>query len=123
MERRPLGAPGRRQTHPDGSPELGAPPRPRSPVLVADVAIARPAGPVVVLELNATSALGGGPKIMLDLVRGLHRDRFTPVAIAPNDGPYYARFRELGVPVVDLALRSVSPARLRTVVATVRRHR
>jgi glycosyltransferase involved in cell wall biosynthesis len=90
---------------------------------VPDIALTLPAKPVVVLELNATSALGGGPKIMLDLVRGLHRDRFAPVVIAPDDGPYYARFRDLAVPVVDVALRSYSPAALRTVVATVRRHR
>jgi glycosyltransferase involved in cell wall biosynthesis len=81
------------------------------------------ASPLPILELNVTSALGGGPKAMADLVGGLARDRFAPVAVTPDDGPYFAQYRALGVPVLDLPMRAFRPGTLAGIVAGVRRHR
>jgi glycosyltransferase involved in cell wall biosynthesis len=75
------------------------------------------------MEINVTSALGGGPKAMADLVGGLPRDRFAPIVVTPDDGPYFARYRAAGVPAVDLPMRSLRPATLAGIVAAARRHR
>ena len=75
------------------------------------------------MELNVTSALGGGPKAMLDLVGGLGRDRFAPLVVTPDDGPYFATYRTLGVPVLDLPMRAFRPATLSGIVAGIRRYR
>ena len=80
------------------------------------------ARPVPVMELNVTSALGGGPKAMLDLVGALGRDRFAPLVVTPDDGPYFARYQALGVPVLDLPLRTFRPATLSRIVAGIRRY-
>ena len=74
------------------------------------------------MELNVTSALGGGPKAMLDLVGGLGRDRFAPLVVTPDDGPYFATYRAMGVPVLDLPMRAFRPATLSAIVAGVRRY-
>ena len=79
--------------------------------------------PVCVMEVNVTSALGGGPKAMLDLVSGLGRDRYAPLAVTPDDGPYFAQYRALGVPVLDLPARGLRPSTLAGIVAGIRRHR
>ncbi len=81
------------------------------------------ASPIRVLELNVTSALGGGPKAMLDLVGGLGRDHFAPIVVTPDDGPYFAQYKALGVPVLDLPGRGLRPATLSGIVAAVRHHR
>ena len=76
------------------------------------------------MELNVTSALGGGPKAMLDLVGGLSRDRFTPLVVTPDDGPYFAQYKALGGPVLDLPVRGgFRPTTLAALVAAIRRHR
>ena len=79
--------------------------------------------PIRVMEVNVTSALGGGPKAMLDLVGGLGRDRFAPIVVSPDDGPYFAQYKALGVPVVDLAGRALRPGTLAGIVSAIRRHR
>ena len=68
--------------------------------------------PLPVMEINVTSALGGGPKAMADLVGGLPPDRFAPIVVTPDDGPYFERYRAEGVPTVDLPMRSLRPATL-----------
>lgn len=82
------------------------------------------AGPVPVLEINVTSALGGGPKAMLDLVGRLDRRAFAPVVVTPDDGPYFAQYRAWGLPVLDLPMRGgFRPSTLAAIVGAVRRHR
>lgn len=60
-----------------------------------------------ILEINVTSALGGGPEYMYSLVKGLDRNKYHIVAACPDDGPYFQRLRDLGIKVIDLPIRSL----------------
>ena len=60
--------------------------------------------PVHVLHLLVTTSPGGGPKHVYDLVRHLSGDEFEVVVAAPRDGIFFDRFRDLGVPMVELPL-------------------
>ena len=62
-----------------------------------------------VLELLVTAAPGGGPKQVYDLVRHLPKAEFEVVVAAPRDGVFFDRFRDLGLPVVEIALHRVRP--------------
>lgn len=57
-----------------------------------------------VLELLVSTAVGGGPKHVYDLVTRLSRPEFSPLAAAPADGPFFERFRKAGVETHALAL-------------------
>lgn len=61
--------------------------------------------PIRVLELLVTTSPGGGPRHVWDLARHLARDEFELIIGAPRDGVFFDRFRELGLPVVELPLR------------------
>ncbi len=74
-------------------------------------------GPVRILFLLVSTALGGGPKHVFDLIRRLPSREFSGVVAAPADGPFFERFRTLGIEVVELPLHRLSP---RTLVAVVR---
>ena len=58
-----------------------------------------------VLELLVTTAPGGGPKQVYDLVRRLPKEEFEVVVAGPRDGAFFERFRALGLPVVALPTR------------------
>src|SRR5688500_13636755 len=60
--------------------------------------------PVDVLHLLVTTSPGGGPTHVYDLVRNLSGDEFEAVVAAPRDGIFFDRFRDLGVPMVELPL-------------------
>lgn len=60
---------------------------------------------------------------MLDLVEGLRRDRFAPLVVMPNDGPYFAQCRALGVRVLDLSVRGFQPATLAAMIRAIRQER
>lgn len=77
-------------------------------------------GPIRVLHLLVSTALGGGPKHVFDLVRRLPRQEFYVIIGAPADGPFFERFRTLGVPVVALPLHRLRPATLAATVRLVR---
>jgi len=62
-------------------------------------------GPIRVLELLVTTSPGGGPRHVWDLTRHLPKDEFELIIGAPRDGAFFDRFRELGLPVVELPLR------------------
>ncbi len=67
--------------------------------------------------------VGGGELSLLDLLRGLDRDRWAPVLVVPDDGEVAARGRDLDLPVHVIALptlRRPGPGSLRTVHALVR---
>lgn len=76
--------------------------------------------PVPVLQLLVSTALGGGPKHVFDLIRRLPAEEFGVIVAAPDDGPYFGRFRSLGVEVVRLPLDRLSPWTLARVVRLVR---
>ncbi|MFQ5899888.1 MAG: glycosyltransferase [Candidatus Methylomirabilia bacterium] len=79
--------------------------------------------PIRVLQLLVSTALGGGPKHVFDLVRRLPRDELSAVVAAPADGPFFERFESLGVEVVELPLNRLRPWTLAGVLRVVRERR
>jgi glycosyltransferase involved in cell wall biosynthesis len=80
-------------------------------------------GPIRVLQLLVTMTVGGGPKHVYDLVRRLPRDEFEVTVAGPRDGIFFERFRQLGVPVVELPLRELGLRPILSTVRLLRRHR
>ncbi len=70
-----------------------------------------------VLELLSTTALGGGPRQVYDLVRHLPAAEFEVVVAGPRDGAFFERFHELGLAVTAIGANRLGP---RPLVATVR---
>ena len=62
-------------------------------------------GPIRVLELLVTTSPGGGPQHVWDLARHLPKKEFELIIGAPRDGTFFDRFRDLGLPVVELPVR------------------
>lgn len=81
------------------------------------------AGPVRVLQLLVSTALGGGPKHVFDLVRRLPSGEFSVVVAAPDNGPFFEHFQRLGVEVAGLPLDGLSPWTLTAVIRLVQEHR
>lgn len=76
-----------------------------------------------VLELLVTTAPGGGPKQVYDLVRHLPKAEFEVVVAGPRDGAFFERFRELGLRVVDIATNRVGPWPLLKILHEIRHSR
>jgi glycosyltransferase involved in cell wall biosynthesis len=79
--------------------------------------------PIRVLHLLVTTSPGGGPKHVFDLVRHLPQDEFEVVVAAPRDGVFFDRFRELGVPIVELPVSRLGARHLPLATRLVRAHR
>lgn len=79
--------------------------------------------PVRVLHLLVTTALGGGPKHVFDLIRRLPRKEFEVLVAAPADGPYFGRLTGLGVEVMVLSLNRLHLRTLASLVRLVRQRR
>lgn len=73
-----------------------------------------------VLELLVTTAPGGGPKQVYDLVRHLPKAEFEVVVAGPRDGAFFERFRELGLPVVEIKTHRVGVRPVREVLRVIR---
>jgi glycosyltransferase involved in cell wall biosynthesis len=75
-----------------------------------------------VLYVNAAGSIAGAENSLLELLAGLDRDRFQPLAAVPGPGPLSGRLREAGVPCAFVPLsrpsRTLRPGRL--VVAALR---
>ena len=84
----------------------------------------RPSRPASILVVsNHGAVVGGGELSLIDLLRGLDRDRWAPVLVVPEDGEVAARGRDLDLPVHVIALpglRRPGPGSLKTVAALVR---
>ncbi len=84
----------------------------------------RPSRPTSILVVSNHGAIvGGGELSLLDLLRGLDRDRWAPVLVVPDEGEVGARGRGLDLPVhvVPLpTLRRPGPGSLRSVNALTR---
>ena len=55
-----------------------------------------------VLELLTTTALGGGPRQVYDLVRHLPGKEFEVTVAGPRDGAFFKRFNDLGLAVAEV---------------------
>jgi glycosyltransferase involved in cell wall biosynthesis len=77
-----------------------------------------------VLELLVSTAPGGGPKHVYDLVRRLPQSEFEIVVAGPRDGAFFERFRDLTggakVDVVEIATNRLGLRPLRDVVRLIR---
>jgi len=84
----------------------------------------RPSRPASILVVSNHGAIvGGGELSLLDLLRGLDRDRWAPVLVVPDDGEVATRGRDLDLPVHVIALpplRRPGPGSARSVSALVR---
>ena len=58
--------------------------------------------------VNGTTLLGGGPEHLYQLIKQLNHQEWEVVVCTRNDGPYWSRFRSLGINTYDLALRELS---------------
>ena len=81
----------------------------------------RPSRPASILVVsNHGTIVGGGELSLLDLLRGLDRDRWAPVLVVPDEGEVGARGRGLDLPVHVIplpTLRRPGPGSLRSVKA------
>ncbi len=84
----------------------------------------RPSRPTAILVVSNHGAIvGGGELSLMDLLRGLDRDRWAPVLVVPDEGDVAARGRDLDLPVHVIALptlRRPGPGSVRSVNALVR---
>jgi len=84
----------------------------------------RPSRPTSILVVSNHGAIvGGGELSLLDLLRGLDRDRWAPVLVVPEEGEVGARGRDLDLPVHVIplpTLRRPGPRSLRSVKALTR---
>jgi glycosyltransferase involved in cell wall biosynthesis len=65
-----------------------------------------------VLQLVVSTALGGGPKHVLDVVTRLDPRRFVPLVAGPPDGPMFARFEKAGIETHAARLDRLDPVTL-----------
>ncbi len=61
-----------------------------------------------IVYVNGTTLLGGGPEHLYQLIKQLDPQEWEVVVCTRNDGPYWSRFRSLGINTYDLALRELS---------------
>jgi L-malate glycosyltransferase len=84
----------------------------------------RPSRPASILVVSNHGAIvGGGELSLMDLLRGLDRDRWAPVLVVPEEGDVAAQARDLDLPVhvVPLPpLRRPGAASLRSATALIR---
>ena len=96
-------------TPPPSSPR-GAPPPPSAP-----------RGPV--LQLLVSTQPGGGPQQVLTVATWLRARGWQTIVGGPRDGALFERFRERGIPIIELATNRLSAATLVRVARLVRARR
>jgi glycosyltransferase involved in cell wall biosynthesis len=79
--------------------------------------------PVPVLELLVSTAVGGGPTHVFDLVTRLPSDEFGVLVAGPADGPFFRRFAEAGIETHPLPVDGLNPWTLLRLVRLVRSRR
>ena len=73
-----------------------------------------------VLELLTTTALGGGPRQVYDLLRHLPADEFEIFVAGPRDGAFFERFHALGLAVAEIGTNRLRPWPLVATIKLVR---
>jgi len=64
-----------------------------------------------VVYISATDELGGADASLFELVQSLDRQRYAAHVVVPHDGPFAARYRQLGIPVHVVPLRKLKNTR------------
>ena len=72
-----------------------------------------------ILEVSS-EGVGGGAKHVYDLVRSLG-EHYTFIVACPDNGPYFERFKRLGVEVLELPAKPLSPSTLLRLSRATRR--
>ncbi len=70
------------------------------------------AGPATVLLVANSEKIGGGNRILMDIVNGLDRSRFTPLVLAPGEGPLVDWARVARVPLRVIRNHAISKGAL-----------
>lgn len=60
------------------------------------------------MYIIGSTRMGGVPLLTYSIAIRL-KDNFNLVLIAPNDGPYFDKFKQAGVKVIDLPIRGLNP--------------
>ena len=76
-----------------------------------------------IVYVNGTTLLGGGPEHLYQLVKQLNPQEWEVVVCTRNDGPYWDKFRSLGIKAHDLTLRELSLFTLFRLFHVLRRER
>jgi glycosyltransferase involved in cell wall biosynthesis len=64
-----------------------------------------------VIYISATDELGGADASLFELVQALDHQRYAAHVVVPHDGPFAARYRQLGIPVHVVPLRKLKNTR------------
>ena len=60
------------------------------------------------VHISGTTLLGGGPEYLHQLIKHVDPKEWKAVVCTKNDGPYWDKFRSLGIRTHNLALRKLS---------------
>jgi glycosyltransferase involved in cell wall biosynthesis len=77
-------------------------------------------GRPAVLEV-ISEGTGGGAKHVYDLVSRL-QDEYAFIVACPNNGPYFDRFQDIGVRVLDLSSTAASPRSVLRLLRVIKRY-
>ncbi|OGB73510.1 hypothetical protein A3K24_01495 [candidate division Kazan bacterium RIFCSPHIGHO2_01_FULL_44_14] len=75
-----------------------------------------------VLFVISSAHLGGAPMQAYRLISRL-LDRINPIVALPDDGPFVNRFRQLGVTVITVSIRRISPVALWQIVKLIHKYK
>ncbi len=64
-----------------------------------------------VVYISATDELGGADASLFELVQSLDRSRWQAHVVVPHEGPFAARYRNLGIPVHVVPLKKLKNTR------------
>lgn len=67
---------------------------------------------ISILFVHASSDLYGSDKVLLDLVRNIDQNRFSPIVILPDKGPLFFLFQKTGIEVHGLPIAKISRSTL-----------
>jgi len=76
-----------------------------------------------IVYVNGTTVLGGGPEHLYQLIKRLNPQEWEVVVCTRNDGPYWDKFRSLGIKIYDFTLRELSLSTLFRILHVLRGER
>jgi glycosyltransferase involved in cell wall biosynthesis len=61
-----------------------------------------------ICHISGTTSLGGGPEHLFQLLKHCDKDHFSSIICTRQDGPYWKKFQQLGIPLHPFTLRELS---------------
>lgn len=74
-----------------------------------------------VLYIISTTHLGGAPVQAYWLAKNL-TDKIELFVVAPNDGPYFQKFKNISINVINLPIRSINLMALKSIINIIRNY-